>query len=378
MLTRMRLCYVVGARPNFMKMAPVISALRRREPGARHCVIHTEQHYDHAMSRVFIDQLAMPEPDHALGVGSGTHTEQTAHTMLALEPVLVEEDPDLLIVSGDVNSTLAAALTAAKLQIPIAHVESGLRSFDETMPEEHNRVLTDRLSEMLFVHCHDAAVNLEREGVPGHRVHQVGNTMIDSLVAALPALEGIGTRERFGLRDRYLLVTLHRPALVDGPLFEKTMAALCDLARDIPVVFPIHPRTEQRLTAWSPQHGLGIVKPLPYLEFLDLERNATGIITDSGGIQEESTFLGVPCFTLRDNTERPVTVTEGTNTLLGLRPERLAEIPSLLKALRGNHRIPRGWDGGAGERVAEVILRWLAGRPERDRLSADSLSATSG
>jgi UDP-N-acetylglucosamine 2-epimerase (non-hydrolysing) len=375
----MRVCYVVGARPNFVKMAPVISALRHRAPDGRHCVVHTEQHYDEAMSRVFIDQLHLPEPDYALGVGSGTHAVQTARVMLALEPVLTKEKPELLVVAGDVNSTLAAALTAAKLQIPIAHVESGLRSFDRTMPEEGNRALTDRLSDILFVHCEDAIENLRREGYADELVHFVGNTMIDSVVAALPALEGLDTPGRLGLDGDYVLVTLHRPTLVDGPLLEEAMAALQVLAREIPVVFPVHPRTRQRLSAWSAHAGLELVEPLGYLEFLDLERRASAVVTDSGGIQEETTFLGVPCFTLRDNTERPVTIDEGTNTLLGLRPGRLSEIPSLLAQSRPrDHRPPRGWDGRAGERAADVIVGWLAGPGgRRVRLSTASVPAPS-
>ncbi len=356
-----RLSYVVGTRPNFVKMAPVIAALRRAAPQARHCVIHTEQHYDQTMSGVFLDQLEMPEPDHALGVGSGTHAVQTARAMLALEPVLLAEQPDLLVVAGDVNSTLAAALTAVKLEIAVAHVESGLRSHDRTMPEEHNRVVTDHLSEMLFVHCEDAAAALRREGVPDERVHFVGNTMIDSLVAALPALDDLRMRERLGLEGDYVLVTLHRPKLVDGPLLHESLAALRLLAREVEVVFPVHPRTRQRIGD-ADQPGLHIVEPLGYLEFLDLERHAAAVATDSGGIQEESTFLGVPCFTLRDNTERPVTIEKGTNTLLGLRPEALADIPSLLAGTPRRQLAPiPGWDGRAGARVAERILGWLAG-----------------
>ncbi|HEU0024954.1 MAG TPA: UDP-N-acetylglucosamine 2-epimerase (non-hydrolyzing) [Thermoleophilaceae bacterium] len=374
----MRLCYVVGARPNFVKMAPVVSAVRRRAPDWRHCVVHTEQHYDEAMSGVFIEQLGMPEPDHVLGVGSGTHAVQTARAMVALEPVLAEERPHLLVVAGDVNSTLAASLTAAKLQIPIAHVESGLRSFDRTMPEEHNRALTDRLSAILLVHCSDAVENLRREGFADDQVHLVGNTMIDSIVASLPHLEGLGVRERLGLDADYVLVTLHRPTLVDGPLLGRAMTALRDLAREIPVVFPIHPRTRKRLGVWTPQSELNIVDPLGYLEFLDLERTATAVVTDSGGIQEESTFLGVPCFTLRDNTERPVTVEEGTNTLLGLRPERLAEIPAMLAGGHGRpHRQLPGWDGKAGERAADVIMRWLTRADGRVRLPATPVPTSS-
>ncbi len=357
----MRLSYVVGTRPNFVKMAPVIAALRRAAPETRHCVIHTEQHYDETMSQVFLDQLAIPEPDHALGVGSGTHAVQTARAMLALEPVLIAEDPDLLVVAGDVNSTLAAAITAVKLQIPVAHVESGLRSFDQTMPEEHNRVLTDRVSELLFVHCEEAATTLRSEGVPDERIHFAGNTMIDSLVAALPALDGLRTRERLGVDGDYVLVTLHRPKLVDGPLLEETMTALRVLARDVQVVFPVHPRTKQRLGTDAAGPGIHVIEPLGYLEFLDLERHAAAVVTDSGGIQEESTYLGVPCFTLRDNTERPVTIEKGTNTLLGLRPERLAEIPSLLAEVGRRRLSPLpGWDGEAGARIAQAILGWLA------------------
>jgi len=360
----MRLCYVVGARPNFVKMAPVLAALRARAPEAEHVLVHTGQHYDREMSDLFLEQLGVGEPDHMLGVGSGSHTAQTAAVMEGLERVLTEAPADLVLVPGDVNSTLGAALAAAKLQIPVAHVEAGLRSFDRTMPEELNRVIADTLSELLFVHSPEAVGNLEREGVEPERIHQVGNTMIDSIVAAMPRIEAARAAERLGIDGEYVLVTLHRPALVDGELLGDAMAALGDLAAEIPVVFPVHPRTRARLAAEGiePAPGVRVLDPIGYLEFLSLERTATAVLTDSGGVQEETTFLGVPCFTLRANTERPITIERGTNTLLGLDPARIREIPRLLSESGGasGGDAPDGWDGRASERIAEVVCSHLS------------------
>jgi UDP-N-acetylglucosamine 2-epimerase (non-hydrolysing) len=352
----MRLLYVVGTRPNFVKMAPVIAACRERFGESSSTIVHTGQHYDRAMSEIFFTELGVPEPDHMLGVGSGSHGEMTARVLERLEPVLRDDGPDLVLVPGDVNSTLAAALCASRLGITIGHVESGLRSFDREMPEEINRIVTDHLAELLFLHSPEAEDNLRAEGVPEERFQFVGNTMIDTLVAL---------EERFRARDAaraagvepgaYLLVTLPRPALVDGPLLGEAIAALEEVAREMPVLFPVHPRTRKMLG----ERGAGsllLTDPVGYLDFLSLEADAGAVLTDSGGIQEETTYLGVPCFTLRDNTERPVTVRAGTNTLLGLAPARIAEIPALL-AESGTARpqAPDKWDGRAADRLAAVI-----------------------
>ena len=355
----MRIVHVLGTRPNFVKMAPVIAALGKRLPEARSTVVHTAQHYDRAMSQVFFDELSVPAPDHMLGIGSGTHAEQTARVLQRLEPVLRRERPDLVIVPGDVNSTLAATLCAVKLEIPVAHVESGLRSFDRSMPEEVNRVVTDQLAALCFLHSDEAVENLRAEGIEGDRVRFVGNTMIDTLVALERRFRERGAAARLGLESgSYLLVTLHRPALVDGPLLAEAVAALADVGRQMPVVFPVHPRTRKML-AGAELDGVVLADPVGYLDFLSLESEAAAVLTDSGGIQEETTYLGVPCFTLRENTERPVTVRVGTNTLLGLEPGRIADIPGLLSAApRERPEPPPMWDGRAAERVAEVVAGW--------------------
>ncbi len=356
----MRFLYVVGTRPNFIKTAPVIAALRDRAPDARHVIVHTGQHYDRAMSEVFFEELGVPAPDHMLEVGSGSHAQQTARTMERLEPVLEQEKPDLVIVPGDVNSTLAAALTAVKLRIPVAHVESGLRSFDMTMPEEVNRIVADRFASHLFLHSEEAIANLRAEGVPDERMHFVGNTMIDTLVALEDRFRAAGTAARLGLEPgTYALVTLHRPALVDGPLLGATVAQLAHLAHEMPVVFPVHPRTRKMMEGLDggDAPGLLLSEPLGYLDFLSLEADARAVLTDSGGIQEETTYLGVPCFTLRANTERPVTVRAGTNTLLGLDPAAIGTIPSELAAAPARRPEPPPlWDGRAAERIADVLI----------------------
>ncbi len=354
----MRILYVVGTRPNFVKTAPVIGALRARLPEGRHAIVHTGQHYDRLMSEVFLEELGVPAPDHMLEVGSGSHAAMTARTMERLEPVLEEESPDLAIVPGDVNSTLAATLTAVKMGIPVAHVESGLRSFDMTMPEEINRIVADRFSELLFLHSEEAAENLRAEGIAAERMHMVGNTMIDTLVALESRFRAAGAATKLGLEPgSYALVTLHRPALVDGPLLPETVAQLAALGREMPVVFPVHPRTRKMMESIDSDHpGLRLIEPLGYLDFLSLLADAGAVLTDSGGIQEETTYLGIPCFTLRDNTERPVTVHAGTNTLLGLDPAAIAGIPSALAA-RGDapSEPPPLWDGHAAERIADII-----------------------
>ncbi|HEU4461241.1 MAG TPA: UDP-N-acetylglucosamine 2-epimerase (non-hydrolyzing) [Solirubrobacterales bacterium] len=355
----MRILYVVGTRPNFVKTAPVIGVLRERHPEGRHVIVHTGQHYDRLMSEVFLEELGVPSPDHMLEVGSGSHAAQTARTMERLEPVLVDESPDLVMVPGDVNSTLAAALTAVKMGIPVAHIESGLRSFDLTMPEEVNRIVADRFAEWLFLHSDEAVENLRAEGIPDERMRMVGNTMIDTLVALEDRFRAAGSAAKLGLEPgSYALVTLHRPALVDGPLLGETVAQLAALAQQMPVVFPVHPRTRKMmegLEADAP--GLRLIDPLGYLDFLSLIADAGAVLTDSGGIQEETTYLGIPCFTLRDNTERPVTIRAGTNTLLGLDPAAIAGIPAALSERGAPPSAPPPlWDGRAAERIADAIL----------------------
>jgi UDP-N-acetylglucosamine 2-epimerase (non-hydrolysing) len=351
----MRILSVVGARPNFVKTAPVISALQRRRPEWDHVLVHTGQHYDRMMSEIFLEELGVPEPDHLLGVGSGSHAVQTARVMESIEPVLEAAQPDLVIVPGDVNSTLAATLVAVKLGFPVAHLESGLRSFDRTMPEEVNRIVADEFSELLFLHSDEAVTNLTAEGIPTDRMHFVGNTMIDSLVAVEGRFREACAAERLGFRSgTYMLVTLHRPALVDGDLLPEVIERLGQVAQEMPVVFPVHPRTRKMMEGLDPDPKIHLIDPVGYLDFLSLEADARVVLTDSGGVQEETTFLGIPCFTLRDNTERPVTVRTGTNTLLGLDPERIATIPDALTERRAPGRPPM-WDGRAADRVVDVI-----------------------
>ncbi len=355
----MRILYVVGTRPNLVKTAPVIGALRARLPDGGHTIVHTGQHYDRQMSEIFFEELGMPAPDHMLEVGSGSHAQQTARTMERLEPVLVAERPDLVLVPGDVNSTLAAVLTAAKMGIAVGHIESGLRSFDRTMPEELNRIVADEFSEHLFLHSDEAIENLRAEGIPDERMHFVGNTMIDTLVALEGRFRDLGAAARLGVEPgSYALVTLHRPALVDGPLLADAVAELAKLAAEMPVVFPVHPRTRKMMEAvgGADAEGLLLTEPLGYLEFLSLIADAAAVLTDSGGIQEETTYLGIPCFTLRDNTERPVTVRAGTNTLLGLDPAAISTIPAALaERPAGRLEPPPLWDGRAAERLADVL-----------------------
>jgi len=352
----MKIVHVLGTRPNLVKMAPVIAAARERFGAGSSVVVHTGQHYDRAMSEVFFEELGVPEPDHMLGVGSGSHGEQTARVLERLEPVLRDERPDIVLVPGDVNSSAAAALCASRLGIPVGHVESGLRSFDRAMPEEINRIVADHLSELLFLHSPEAEDNLRAEGVDEGGFRFVGNTMIDTLVALEDRFRERGAAREAGVEPgSFLLVTLHRPALVDGPLLADAIAALERVAAEMPVVFPVHPRTRKMMG----ERGAGAITltdPVGYLDFLSLEADAAAVLTDSGGIQEETTYLGVPCFTLRDNTERPVTVRAGTNTLLGLAPGRIAEIPGLLAAASPDRpQPPEKWDGRAAERVADAL-----------------------
>jgi UDP-N-acetylglucosamine 2-epimerase (non-hydrolysing) len=353
------ICSVVGARPNFMKMAPVVREVRKR--GLRSTLVHTGQHYDSAMSRVFFEELGMPEPEVNLEVGSDTPTRQTARIMMAFEEVCVRDRPDLILVGGDVNSTVAVALVAARLGIRLGHVESGLRSFDRAMPEEINRVMTDHLSDYLFTTEESANENLAREGVPASRIHFVGNCMVDTLKQHVGSAVAKAPWEGFGLEPGgYALLTLHRPSNVDAvePL-QRLMGALEDVSGRLPVLFPVHPRTLARLVASgvAVPEGIRTCEPLPYEAFLGLMARARVVLTDSGGIQEETTALGVPCLTLRENTERPVTLTHGTNRLVGT--DRDAIRSNTERILGGDW--PSGqsvplWDGRASERIVDVIV----------------------
>ncbi len=347
--------YTVGARPNFVKVAPVIQQVHERLPAVQQVLVHTGQHYDREVSDVFIEELGLPRPDHFLSVGSGTHGRQTARTIERLEAILLHEPPDLVVVPGDVNSTLGAALAAVKLGIPVAHIEAGLRSFDRTMPEEINRLLVDQISDWCFIHSAEAAHNLLNEGIDQARIQFVGNTMIDTLVRLRPRIEQSEILTELGVEPNgFALVTLHRPKLVDGPLLRRAMQSLERLSRQLPVIFPLHPRTSARLSGPRPA-DLRLIDPVGYVDFLALESHAAAVITDSGGVQEETTFLGVPCFTLRENTERPITVSHGTNRLLGLDVELVERIPEFLGGIKRPASPPPGWDGRAAERVAEVL-----------------------
>jgi UDP-N-acetylglucosamine 2-epimerase (non-hydrolysing) len=352
----MHICHVVGARPNFVKAAPVMAALEQW-PKARQTLVHTGQHYDKNLSDVFFSQLKLPLPDVNLEVGSGSHAWQTAEIMQRLEPMLLDRKPDMVLVYGDVNSTVAAALVCSKLLIRVGHVEAGLRSFDRTMPEEINRIVTDQLADLLFTPSEDGDVNLTREGVPAEKIYRVGNVMIDSLVRLLPKAMQCSKN---ALPEHYALVTLHRPSNVDdGASLQNILTSLLDVNEQLAVVFPVHPRTRQRIEQFGIDiDKLHLMEPVPYIEFLSLLRHATVVITDSGGIQEETTYMAVPCLTLRSNTERPVTVTIGTNVLIGQDLGRLRS--ELAKILEGRHKkgsVPPLWDGHAAERIAEILRK---------------------
>lgn len=337
-----------------MKAAPVMRALKKW-PEARQTLVHTGQHYDKNLSDVFIQQLHMPEADVNLEVGSGSHAQQTAEVMKRFEPVVLEKKPDVVLVYGDVNSTVAAALVCSKLLIRVGHVEAGLRSFDRAMPEEINRIVTDRLADLLFTPSEDGDVNLRHEGVPAQQIYRVGNVMIDSLVQLLPAAMQFS---RNSLPERYALVTLHRPSNVDdGANLKNIVKSLVKVSEQLEVVFPLHPRTRQRLDKFGINiKKLHLLEPLPYIEFLSLQRRAVVVITDSGGIQEETTYLAVPCLTLRSNTERPVTVRMGTNVLVGQDPQLLLfELARILEGKAKKGSIPPLWDGHASERIAQVL-----------------------
>jgi|RhiMethySRZTD1v2_1073278.scaffolds.fasta_scaffold32795_5 UDP-N-acetylglucosamine 2-epimerase (non-hydrolysing) len=366
---RRRLLLVAGARPNFMKVAPLLRALRRRPDRFEPILVHTGQHYDEAMSDVFFAELGIPRPDRHLGVGSGSHAAQTARIMEAFEPVVLETKPDRVVVVGDVNSTAACALVASKLSppVPVAHVEAGLRSFDREMPEEINRLVTDALSDLLFTTSPDADENLRSEGVPRRRIHRVGNLMIDTLLAFARRADASDVLRRLALEPPYALLTLHRPSNVDDEAtLRRILAALREIGRGMPVLFPAHPRTADRLRRLGEGNGVGaedgaarglrLVDPLGYLDFLHLQKRAALVLTDSGGVQEETTILGVPCLTLRENTERPITLTRGTNRLVGTDTGRI--VAAARRALAAKRRRPPSipmWDGRAAERIARVL-----------------------
>ncbi len=363
----MRIINVCGARPNFMKVAPLMRAFATR-PGVEARLVHTGQHYDEAMSQTFFDDLGLPRPDINLEVGSASHAVQTALLMQRFEPVVEQQSPDAVLVVGDVNSTIACGLVAAKLQVPLLHVEAGLRSFDRTMPEEINRVLTDALSELLFVTEPAGVANLQREGIAPDKIHLVGNVMIDTLLACRQRAARSHVLDRLGLAGGpYAVLTLHRPANVDDPaVLGQILDALEEIQRTMPLVFPAHPRTRGNLERiglldrLQRMAGLRLTEPLGYLDFLRLMSEAAVVLTDSGGIQEETTVLGVPCLTLRENTERPITIEQGTNQLVGLDPARILAAFRQLRERRGVPRVPELWDGRAAERIADIVVRWHA------------------
>jgi UDP-N-acetylglucosamine 2-epimerase (non-hydrolysing) len=356
----MKILAVAGARPNFMKIAPLMWEMGRRS-NVEACLVHTGQHYDERMSQLFFEELAIPRPDVNLEVGSGSHAVQTAEVMKRFESVVLQQRPDAVLVVGDVNSTIACALTAVKLGVRVAHVEAGLRSFDRTMPEEINRILTDAISEWLFVSERSGLANLRQEGVADEKVYFVGNVMIDTLLACRQRSERSTVLEDLRLGGRpYAVLTLHRPANVDDPaVFTGLMAAVERLQRETTIVFPVHPRSRKTLAPYvEAMPNLRHTDPLGYLDFMKLLANARLVLTDSGGIQEETTVLGVPCLTLRNNTERPVTVEQGTNRLVGLDQERI--VAAALDVLANPPcaaRVPELWDGRAAERVVDVLTR---------------------
>lgn len=366
MTSKQRILHVVGARPNFMKMAPIIHEMNRHPDEFEQILVHTGQHYDVNMSEIFFAELDLPTPDVNLEVGSGSHAQQTAQVMQRFEHTLLEYKPDWVIVPGDVNSTLACALVATKLGIKVAHVEAGLRSFDHSMPEEINRILTDQISDLLFTPSRDGDENLIRQGIAAEKIHFVGNVMIDTLVRLIPKAEErwLQLQEHFQLK-RYMLVTLHRPSNVDEiATLRELLLALNELAREIAVVFPVHPRTRRRIV----DHGLTslaselqLIEPLGYLDFLALQAHACLVLTDSGGVQEETTYMGVPCLTARPNTERPVTIAHGSNQLVA--SNHIHIIDAARSIFRTDHTLPSAtrrpyfWDGQAAERVVEVFRR---------------------
>ncbi|MBZ0307788.1 MAG: UDP-N-acetylglucosamine 2-epimerase (non-hydrolyzing) [Anaerolineae bacterium] len=360
----MKIIHVVGTRPNYMKIAPIRDVMQRYPVDFIQVLVHTGQHYDFNMSDLFFQQLGLPHPDVHLGVGSGSHAQQTARIMQLFEPILVEHQPDWVFVVGDVNSTLACALVACKMGIKVAHVEAGLRSVDRTMPEEINRLLTDQLSDLLFTPSLDGNQNLLNEGIPAEKIHCVGNVMIDTLIHLLPTAEDqwASLREQLQINGDFILVTLHRPTNVDHPgRLLMLMEALRYLSHKTQVIFPVHPRTRQQLGDWkqTPEEDLRLIEPLGYLPFLALQRHARLVITDSGGMQEETTYLGVPCLTVRPNTERPITLTHGTNRLIKVEELREAAEDALQMSQPHQPSVPLPlWDGSAATRIVEIMRQF--------------------
>jgi UDP-N-acetylglucosamine 2-epimerase (non-hydrolysing) len=352
----MRILCVAGARPNYMKVKPVMDALEQQ--GAEVILVHTGQHYDAEMNDVFFSDLGIRQPDYFLGAGSASHATQTSRVMIAFEPLVEQLRPDVVVVVGDVNSTMACALVTAKSGALLAHVEAGLRSRDWAMPEEVNRVVTDRVSDYLFAPSDDAVINLRSEGYRDDQVHLVGNVMVDTLLANLDRALARDILSRLGLEPgQYGLVTMHRPANVDEPeVFSSLLSALDEIASNCPLVLPAHPRAAQRLRDWGMSERVRIISPAGYLDFVALEAQARIVLTDSGGVQEETTVLGVPCLTMRDNTERPITLTEGTNHLVGREPKRIVETALSLLNAPPQRRSPPLWDGKAGKRIAAVLV----------------------
>jgi len=363
----LKILSVVGARPNFMKIAPIVAELAKSAGQFESILVHTGQHYDEKLSKVFFDDLGMPLPDVNLNVGSASHAQQTAGIMAAFEPVLLQHQPDVLVVVGDVNSTIACALVAVKLGVRVAHVEAGLRSFDRTMPEEVNRVLTDQISDLLFTTEPSAEQNLRAEGMDSERIFFVGNVMIDTLLAHRDRTRALRIPETMNLeRGGYAVLTLHRPSNVDDPdTFEQLVGAFACIATELPIVFPVHPRTQKRLASSRAaasliqSNRLRVLDPLGYLEFIGLMDGARVVLTDSGGIQEETTILGVPCLTLRENTERPVTVTHGTNQIVGTDPVKIASAWQRVKTAGAMPAAPPLWDGRTAVRIVDVIEKWM-------------------
>jgi UDP-N-acetylglucosamine 2-epimerase (non-hydrolysing) len=384
----MKIINVVGARPNFMKMAPIIEAMNRYPAQIEHLLVHTGQHYDERMSKAFFDDLSMPKPDIDLGVGSGSHAEQTAKIMVEFEKVCLAHKPDLVIVVGDVNSTMACTITAKKLCIKVAHVEAGLRSRDMTMPEEINRLCTDVLSDYLFTTDHLADQNLRDEGVPASKIHFVGNVMIDTLMKHRAMAATLNLCNSMGLQPGgYATMTLHRPSNVDDrTTLVGLLEALKSIADKLPIIFPIHPRTKKMIEQFGLERylnqgkvidGIWCTNPLGYLEFLHLNMNARLVLTDSGGLQEETTVLGVPCVTIRPNTERPITCSEGTNVLVGNDPQKvLAAVDRILQGPALTGRIPEKWDGKAAERIVQVLIRQATAAQFESNLSLGQRSAS--
>ena len=357
---------VVGARPNFIKISPVHKAFQKYKDSITHKICHTGQHFDEKMSKVFFDELEMPKPDFYLGISGGSHATQTANIMIEFEKILLEEKPDMVIVPGDVNSTMAASVVASKMGIPVSHVEAGLRSFDLTMPEEINRMITDVISDLLFITEDSGLQHLQHEGIDKKKIHFVGNVMIDSLVSYLPMIDKSPVLGELSVEaQKYILVTFHRPANVDDPAYlEELIKLLNDISKYGHVVFPVHPRTRNNFKANNLLDKFTdkviLLDPIGYIDFLHLTKNAALVVTDSGGIQEETTYLGVQCITVRDNTERPVTVDIGTNQLIGTDLEKVkAAVASVMQGNLKKGVVPELWDGKAAERIAAIIAEYL-------------------